>query len=74
MADPCSDDYNSSDEEIPTPAPNPYESLGEESIFKLVERASELRAITKRNYKGATVSLDSPYPFCLVSHPNPYQH
>ncbi len=73
MAD-LSDEYNSSDEDVPVQDANPYETLGEESMLKLVERASELRVITKRNYKADTARLDSPFAFCLLSHPYLYQN
>jgi hypothetical protein len=45
------DDFNSSDIEIPEPAPNPYAHLGQESIEKLLERATEHRLMTKLRVK-----------------------
>lgn len=51
------DDYNSSDDEMPAPPPNPYASLGKESIENMVARASELRSMSKHNYRLITNAI-----------------
>ena len=41
------DDFNSSDIELPKPPPNPYASLGHESIQSMREHATEDRVKSK---------------------------
>jgi hypothetical protein len=45
------DDFNSSDIELPEPPSNPYAHFGQESIEKLLDRATEHRIMTKVQVK-----------------------
>jgi hypothetical protein len=67
MANPLPDDYDSSDEELLPQAPNPYTSIGEESIAKLIERSSELRVMSKKNYKQSVSHNPQDHPSQLLS-------
>jgi hypothetical protein len=63
------DGYDSSDEEI-VRAPNPYASAGDKSIAAMIERAAELRQLTKANYESSKVCVQI-FAYSGASRPAP---